>query len=327
MAIPSLDEPILRHARTDLIPFRVGQTVGEALAQIRARPPAGRVVYFYVVDDQNRLRGVVPTRRLLLSALETKIEDIMIRQVRTIAAGATVLDACELFTMHKLLALPVVDSDRRYLGVVDIELYTDEILDLSYKSSYDDVFQLIGFHLTEARRGTPLHAFRVRFPWLTCNLVGGVLAALLCGAFQDVLDRNLVLALFIPAVLSLSESVGIQSVSLALDALHVGRAMDKTTALATTRRELATGAFLGLACGLILGLVAWVWNGRAAVALSLLASIALAVTSAALVGITLPFALRLLRQDPRVAAGPIALVSADLLTLAIYFTLANRLLS
>ena len=93
----------------------------EALAAIRENPPANRIIYFYVVDEQGRLCGVVPTRRLLLSSLDRRIADIMIRDVIAIPQTATVLEACEMFTLHRLLAFPVVDESRRLLGMIDIE--------------------------------------------------------------------------------------------------------------------------------------------------------------------------------------------------------------
>jgi magnesium transporter len=320
-----LDEPIRDHLRHDYTPLHVGQTVGEALALVRANPPGGRVIYFYVIDDDGRLRGIVPTRRLLLSPLEAKLDDIMVRRVVTLPESATVLDACEFFTLHKFLAFPVVDREGRLLGLVDIELYTDELTDLAQRTSYDDLFQLVGVRMAEARMGSPLNAFRARFPWLTCNIAGGILAAFLTGWFQDTLDRHLVLALFIPVVLALSESVSIQSVSLALHALHGDTRSDKL--LAGLRREGLTGVLLGLGSGLIVGLVAWLWRGQAMVGVSLLASITVAVAAAAALGLLTPFLLHGLRQDPRVAAGPIALVCADLVTLLVYFNIADLLIS
>src|SRR6185295_11222181 len=101
------------------------------LASVRQRPLLGRVVYFYVVDEGGRLQGVVPTRRLLLSPPDTPVADIMVRQVIAIPAEATVLDACEFFIQHRFLAFPVVDAQRRIVGVVDIELYTEKMTDLA----------------------------------------------------------------------------------------------------------------------------------------------------------------------------------------------------
>ena len=130
------------------------------------------------------------------------------------------LDACEFFILHRLLALPVVDEHRRILGIVDVELYTSELIDLDSPERSDDLFQLIGVHLAEARQLSPLAAFRSRFPWLLATVAGGILAAFLAGLFRAELEKAVALALFIPVVLALSESVSIQSVSLALQVLH-----------------------------------------------------------------------------------------------------------
>ena len=125
-----LVEPITQHMRSDFARLGVEQTVSEALAGLRQNPPEGAIIYFYVVDGENRLAGVVPTRRLLLSPPERRIGEIMVREVVAVPSAATVLDACEFFTLHRLLALPVVDPRRRILGIVDVGLYTDELADL-----------------------------------------------------------------------------------------------------------------------------------------------------------------------------------------------------
>src|SRR5262249_16394563 len=156
----------------------------------------------------------------------------------------------------------------------------------------DDLFQLIGVHVAHARQTAPLAAFRARFPWLLCNLGGGILAAFLSGLYEEELARVVALALFIPVVLALAESVTIQSVSLAVQALHGPR----PTWPSMRRKlvaEVATGALLGGASGFVVGAVALVWLGQWRVALSLLAGIAGGVTCAAVVGLALPYLLRL----------------------------------
>src|SRR5262249_48621 len=102
----NLNDPVTRHMRPEVARLRCGQTGGEALEEMGRQPPAGRIIYFYVLDDDGRLQGVVPTRRLLLSPLDQRISEIMVRKVISLPATATVLDACEFFTLHRLLAFP-----------------------------------------------------------------------------------------------------------------------------------------------------------------------------------------------------------------------------
>src|SRR5262249_19652803 len=135
-------------------------------------------------------------------------------------AEATVLEACELFIQHRFLAIPVIDAKRCLLGVVDVELYTDEVSHLGDAASRDNLFQSIGIRMASTRSGSSLAAFRRRFPWLGCIIAAGLRAAFLAGLFADELRRAVALAFFIPVVLNLAESVSSQSVSLALHALH-----------------------------------------------------------------------------------------------------------
>lgn len=322
----NFNDPVTRHMRQDATRLSIDHTVGEALAGLRDRPPEGRIIYFYVVDGDNRLKGVVPTRRLLLSPLDKSIADIMIKQVIAIPSSATVLDACEFFTLHRLLAFPIVDDERRMLGVVDMELYTDELSGLETSERNDDLFQLIGVHLTQAQQASPVAAFRIRFPWLVSNLAGGILAAFLSGLFQDELERVVALALFIPVVLALAESVSVQSVSLALEGLH-GQTPTWRSLLQRLRWEALTGMLLGGAAGAVVAIVALIWLGHGRVSLCVLTGIIGGVTLAAVVGIALPNLLRMLQRDPQVAAGPVALAITDMATLLLYFNVARWLLS
>jgi magnesium transporter len=279
-----------------------------------------------VVDEDNRLQGVVPTRRLLLNPLDKKIADIMVREVITISRQATVLEACEFFTMHRLLAFPVVDEEHRIVGVVDVELYTTELTDIDRSERNNYLFQLVGVHLAESQQSSPLVAFRSRFPWLLCNIAGGILAAFLSGIFEAELQKAVALALFIPVVLALADSVGIQSVSLALRLLQ-GQRPTWATILRKLRSEAVVGLLLGGASALVVAGVAFVWLGQGVVVLCLLGGIAGGMGAATLIGVALPNLLHRLKLDPQVAAGPIALAAADMLTLLIYFNLARWLLA
>lgn len=324
-AASHLADPVTRHMRADFARLALDQTVGEAIAAARALPPEGRIIYFYVVDAAGRLAGVVPTRRLLLSPDATPIRDVMVTRVVTIPAAATVLDACEFFLLHKLLAFPVVDDERRMLGIVDVDLYTEELADVDRRQDLDDLFQLIGVHFEDSHARSPVAAFRSRFPWLLANIAGGIMAAFLSGLFQAELEKAVALALFVPVVLALAESVAIQSVSIALQRLH-GRPPSLGGILRSVRHESLTGMLLGAASAAAVALVALAWLGQRAVAAALLGGITGGVVCAAAIGVAMPNLLRLFAREPQVAAGPVALAATDMVTLVIYFSLARQLL-
>lgn len=324
-AASHLNDPVTRHMRTDPARLLVRQTVGDAIASARSSPPGGRIIYFYVVDESGRLEGVVPTRRLLLSDDATPLADVMVRKVVGIPDSATVLEACEFFLLHRLLAFPVLDDERRLLGVVDVDLYTEELADLDRREDTDDLFQLIGVHYQDSQQVSPLAAFRGRFPWLAANIVGGIVAAILSGMFEAELRQTVSLALFIPVVLALAESVSIQSVSLALQMLH-GRQPTLAGIVRALRVESATGALLGLASAVAVAGIALVWLRDPTLGACILGGITGGVTVAAVIGAAMPNILRFFDREPQVAAGPIALAATDMATLTIYFSIARWLL-
>lgn len=321
-----LADPVTQHMRTDFARLSADHTVGDAIAAARATPPNGRIVYFYVLDPDGRLQGVVPTRRLLLSADSTPIRDVMVARTITIPASASVLDACEFFLLHKFLAFPVVDAERRMLGIVDVDLYTEELADVDRREDLDDLFQLIGVHFEDSQARSPVAAFTSRFPWLLANIAGGIAAAFLSGFYQAELEKAVALALFVPVVLALAESVAIQSVSIALQRLH-GRQPTLSGIFGALRHESLTGIMLGGASATVIALVALLWLGHRTVAVALLGGITGGVTCAAVIGVAMPNILRLFAREPQVAAGPVALAATDMVTLVMYFSLARFLLS
>src|SRR3954447_12322592 len=155
--IPDFSSPVIEHARKDFPLLDADMTVGQALDRIRREGVGERVIYFFAVDPGKRLVGVLPTRRLLTSPLEAKLSDIMVKRVVAIPASATILDACEFFVLYKFFAFPVVDEQRRVVGLIDVSLFAEEMLgerDEQTRPSTpirDDVFEALGFHLDQIR--------------------------------------------------------------------------------------------------------------------------------------------------------------------------------
>src|SRR5437879_11251813 len=104
--IPDFDVPVVEHARKDFPLLNASMTVGDALERIRREGVGERVIYFYAVDEQKRLVGVVPTRRLLTASLEMPLGEIMALRVVAVPANASILDACEFLVLYNCLAFP-----------------------------------------------------------------------------------------------------------------------------------------------------------------------------------------------------------------------------
>ena len=322
LSAAQLHEPILPLASQPKLVLHPVLTVNEALGRIRASAKPNEIQYLYVVDEENRLVGVVPGRKLLAAEPERTIREVMIEDVVAIPDWATVLIASEYFATRRLLAFPIVNGKGELLGVVDVGLFTNEVIDLA-KQTYDDIFQLIGIHGT-AQRSTWV-AFRDRFPWLLANIVGGLLAAFIASRFEHLLQNVVVLALFIPIVLALGESVSMQALTLTLQNVTDGPIV-WTRLAAALWKELKTASLLGLGCGAVVGLVVLLWRGEPLVATTIFLAIALSMVVACLLGVLFPTVLHAVKADPRIAAGPVVLASADVATLLFYFGLGTRFL-
>ena len=320
-----LDQLVLPYARKDFPELRQDFTVQQALDSIRQQGLGEKVIYFYVVDEQSRLVGVLPTRRLLTSAVDGRLGEMMIPRVVALPHTATILEACELFVLHKFLAFPVVDDQRHILGVVDVNLLTEEVLELDEGEKTDEIFETLGFRISQVRTATPWRAFRLRFPWLLATIASGTGCALLASAFQLTISRSLVLAFFITLVLALGESVSIQSMALAVQGMRTVRPSFRWFAHAF-RQEAGTALLLGLTCGVLVAGIIYAWRGTGLPALVIGASVLISLLGACLFGLCVPALLHWFRLDPKIAAGPVTLACTDLFTLFSYFGLAALVL-
>ena len=335
VAIPDFNALVVEHARKDFPLLHAEMTVGQALERIRREGVGERVIYFYAVDEEQRLVGVVPTRRLLTAPLETALREVMVRRVVAVPAKATVLDACEFFVLYKFLAFPVVDEQRRIVGVIDANLFAEEVLeagDTQDRSGSRGVvpigpefFEALGFHLEQIRGASAWRAFRFRFPWLLVTVTGGTLSAILAGFFETTLAGTLIIAFFLTMVLGLNESVSMQSMSVTIHAL---RSVNVTWdwLAAAFRRELATALLLGVSCGFVVCVIAWVWRDDLPAAIVIGGTIALSLVTACAFGLAVPSLLHRFNLDPKIAAGPVTLALADFIALVIYFTSASLVL-
>ena len=320
-----LQLPVMDVARRDFTKLLPGYTVQEALDYIRREGVGEKIVYFYVVDEGGHLKGVLPTRRLLAAPLHQRISELMIAKVVAIPQTATVMDACDLFILHKFLAFPVVDEKRQMVGVVDVGVFTDEVFDVAEREQWDEVFETIGFRVSQVRDASPLRAFRFRFPWLMATIASGTMCAFLASAYEMTLAKSLVLAFFLTLALGLGESVSIQAMTITIQALRSAQPTVRWY-LRTLRREAATAILLGAGCGTIVGLIVWLWRGEAMAAISIGASILLALVASCGFGLSIPTVLHACKLDPKIAAGPMTLALSDIFTLLFYFSIAAFLL-
>ncbi|MBF8263373.1 MAG: Magnesium transporter MgtE [Parachlamydiales bacterium] len=296
-------------------------TIEEALHSLRKSHVDQKIVYFYVVDDKYHLKGVVSTRQLLLSSMHCKVSDVMQDWVVKLKVSQTVRDALELFDQHPLLALPVVDHDGKLLGAIDVQMLMKESLDLADIHNRAAVFQMIGLTLEDGKKFPLFKNYLLRMPWLLCNIFSGLMCAVISRCYEHVMMEYLILAFFMPLVLTVTESATMQSMAQSLQLLRRPRFSWKIVWMKSVQEWKAV-VMLSLSSGILVGLISLLWDGRLLLSMIIGSGIVLSVISSALFGTILPVILFRMKLDPKVASGPVVLMITDMVTIGLFLSLA-----
>jgi len=310
------------YVTNEVVTVSAESTVGQTLTQLRDRAIQPRIFYLYAVDSEKRLQGVVPVRTLLAADPERPLREILVAQVQSLRLGMKVAEALDFFLTHRFLALPVVDARGRLTGAVFAEQFADTVIEIAEGRVSSDIFESLGIHADEARMGSVPKAVRQRFPWLLVNVAGGVGCAAITGLFARTIQEIVIVALFIPIVLVLAESVGIQATAISVRRFHT-LPFARLAAQQLLNRELKVAVCLGLLAGVLVGLVSHLFGGSFRFGVAVAVAIVGSVSVAAGIGTLLPVAFRAWRIDPAVAVGPLVLALADNATILIYLALVR----
>lgn len=323
-----LDQEVSQVLGKEYYSFSADWSVKESLEYLRKQKEEVRLRYFYVVNEANKLLGVVSSHQLAVNSDKTKISTIMAKDPLTIPLTTPLKEAVRLLKEYQLVAIPVVDNKNTLAGVIEFQVSKDrykseEEHSLHVKKSlYNDIFQLIGVSVEEAEAKKPLLSFSKRMPWLFGNILAGLTCAAIANTFQLVLQTAIILAMFIPLVLTLSESISIQAMAMSINILHAKKVRFKDV-LNRIAIESKTAMLLGLTAGLVVEFLAIILHTNELPFLVISVSIFTSMTLTSCLGVLLPVILHQLRLDPKIAGGPVVLMFADVVATAIYLGLAT----
>lgn len=313
--------------------LRPEMSVDEAIRYLRAqtRGQVETIYYTYVIDPEQKLQGVVSLRQLFLAAPEKCVRDVMETDLVLVPEDMDQEHVSALFSQHNLIALPVVDSERHMKGIVTI----DDIVSVVQKEATEDIQKIGGTEVLDQpylKTGWA-EMLRKRGGWLLVLFVSEMLTASAMGYYEKQIERAVVLALFIPLIISSGGNSGSQACTLIIRALAL-----KEVRLRDWWRVLVREAVTGLGLGLLLGLVGLLrilfWPSRDAlygehfllVGLTVSISLVAIVLWGTLAGSMLPFLLRRLGLDPASASAPFVATLVDVTGIIIYFTTGSLLL-
>jgi len=299
---------------------RPGDTVGSALAALRIHP-LEEASHLYLIDEESRLMGQVPVETLVCAEPTARLDGLRGEppvEVHPNDQGETV--ALRAVERHDA-DVAVIDAGRRLLGAIPI----GRLLALLHEEHVDDILRMggIGFiHPDPTEVHSSFGAFLARMPWLVLGLLGGFLAGGVASLFEGALKREITLVFFLPLVVYMADAVGTQTETVLVRAMAYGRVGLVTQLL----REGTLGVLIGATIGAMAAFGLLVVDGRGSVAAVVALTLALTSLMATLVASLLPLGLARLGADPALASGPIATVLQDLLSVAIYLTVATVVL-
>ena len=319
MAYPEDSAGILMY--TDVFTLHEETKAIDAIAALQDQEEAEMVFYLYAVDDDGRLTGVVSLRNLVTTSSDTTLEDIMSRRVHSVRPETDQEEVARIVSQYNFLAVPVVDAEDQLLGIITV----DDVVDIVREEATEDFLQMVGAGKDrEILLKSSWDNARMRFPWLFASWVGGILAAFIIGAFDNILQSTIVLAAFIPVIIGMGGNIGTQSSTIIVRGLATGR-VGLENSVKILLKEMRVGLILGILYGILLGVFAIFRFLDVSPMLGLVVglSICTSMIIAATIGSLVPLILNRFDIDPAVATGPFVTTAIDILGVALYFWIAG----
>ena len=319
MAYPEDSAGILMY--TDVFTLHEETKAKDAIYALQDQEGAEMVFYLYTLDNDGRLTGVISLRELVTTPVDTMLKDIMSKHVHVVRPETDQEEVARIVSQYNFLAVPVVDQEDRLLGIVTV----DDVVDVIREEATEDFLQLVGAGKDrEILLKSSWENARMRVPWLFASWVGGILAALIIGIFDDVLKSTIALAAFIPVIMGMGGNIGTQSSTMIVRGLATGRVSIENS-VKILFKEIRVGLILGILYGLLLGVFAIFQfiNVSPMIGLVVGLSICISMIIAATIGSLVPLILNRFEIDPAIATGPFVTTAIDILGVAFYFIVAG----
>ena len=308
---------------TEMIVVNENWSMPECIKQMRMQAEdMDEIYYVYVVDDDNKLRGVLPLKKLITHPSVSKIKHVMETDPVSVKVDTPIDDVALDFEKYDLVAMPVVDSIGRLLGRITV----DDVMDQVRESTERD-YQLASGLSSDVDADDSIFAqTKARIPWLLIGIASGILASLILGTFEAKLEAVTALALFIPIIGGTGGNVGVQASAIVVQSLANG-----TLEIKEFSRQLGKEVLIGLMNATIISSVIFVYNlitlpDEFAVTISVAVSLFIVVMFATILGTVVPLTLEKLHINPALATGPFIQISNDIVGLVIYVQVATYFL-
>lgn len=297
-------------------------TAAEAVKSLQTKHQAVEMAfYLYVVDDYGKLVGVCSLRQLVVVSPETQLKDFMATGVISVQTDMDQEEVARIVARYDILAVPVVDEDRRLVGIVTV----DDVIDIIREEATEDFLKMAGAGEEFVETKSVLRSTRIRLPWLFASCLGGLVAFTVIGHFEQSIEKLVYLAAFIPVITGMGGNVATQSSTITVRGLATGRIQIREF-WTIVGKQILVGILLGVVYGVFLATVAQLRYGMYRLAISVGVSVMGSMSFAALVGSCVPMAFARFNIDPAVATGPFVTTTMDIISVFFYLQIATHLL-
>ncbi|GGD42989.1 magnesium transporter MgtE [Emticicia aquatilis] len=305
----------------ELIKVNANWTVSDCVEEIRRQAEDVEKVYaVYVVDDEQKLKGIVSLKRIILARKNTKIENIFDEEIVYVETTRPAEEVAEIMQRYDLDAIPVVNTLGRLLGRITI----DDVVDFITDKAEEDIQVMAGITGEAEEDDSVWQLAKARLPWLIVGVIGSLLAATVIGSFEDEFKKVAALAAFIPIMGSTGGNVGIQTSSLIVQSLAEKSGL--TTSLGQRLFKIILVALVnGIIIGSLAGLYIYV-SGETQLFFVVCLSLLSVVVLASFTGTVTPLLLDRLGINPAIASGPFITTANDIIGIGTYLMIANLLL-
>lgn len=308
----------------EYISLRENLTAAEALERVRLLARETETIYYlYVTDQERHLTGTLSLRELVMADLAQRLEEVMIREVVFVSTHTDQEEVAQVIQRYDLLAVPVVDAERRLVGIVTV----DDVLDIVEQEATEDIYSLGGLQSGEDDYFdlSFWQAARKRVVWLLILLLTNTFTSTIIAGQEEVLSQVIALAAFIPLLVDSGGNVGSQSSTVVIRGLSTA-AVRLKDGLGVLAREAVVGAMLGIMLSLIT--IGWAYALQRDLLVAVIVGLSLFGISvlSSVSGAGLPFLFRSFGLDPALMAAPFITTIVDVLGVLIYFYVARLIL-
>ena len=309
---------------TEFVSIDSEMTVRQAMEHLKKVAPNSETIYYlFVTDPRNKLAGIISLRDLIVAEDDAYIGDIMKERVISVRVSDDQEEVANIVRDYDFLAVPVVDFQNHLVGIIT----ADDIMDVIHEEAEEDYYKLAGMSEEGSPQdGNALQSAKKRLPWLIGLTFMGMITATMLSTFEETLQKVAILGAFIPIIGGMAGNAGTQSLAVAVRGLSTGEIKDQSL-IKLALKDIFTGMITGLVCGVLLFGIISILFGQPMLGVIVSVSLFVAMTVATLSGTFIPMGMQKLGIDPAVASGPFITTSNDIISLVIYFSLANALMS